>query len=115
MSYRLKLYAFEDASEAERRSAEQRFRQALEATLGGADLVAPVYAMIQKIFAVYGESPLPDALTSDELEVLTQWQAAESSALTAALGPQRDMNDAVFEISLGDGQAASGERQDQHG
>lgn len=100
MSYRVKLYAFEEASEAERRSAERRFCQALEAELGDAALVGPVYLAYQKLVAVYGEQPNPDALTSDELEILTQWQAAETAALTAALGPHRYMGDAEFVIRV---------------
>ncbi len=100
MSYRVKLYAFEEASEAERRSAERRFCQALETELGDASLVVPVYQVYQKLVAVYGEQPNPDALSAEELELITQWQAAESAALTAALGPHRYMGDAEFVIRL---------------
>ena len=92
MSYRIKLYAFEDASEAERRSAERRFCQVLEAELGDPALVAPVYLAYQKLVAIYGEQPSPDAITA--------WQTAESAALTAALGPHRYMGDAEFVIRL---------------
>ena len=45
MSYTLKLHASEDVSRQELQSAEQRFKAALEATLGDASLVAPVYAV----------------------------------------------------------------------
>ena len=99
MSYTLKLYAFEDASPAQLQAAEQRFRQALEASLGDASLVAPVYAAYRRMVAIYGESPAQDVLSPEQLEVFSQWQAAESAALTAALGPHRYMGDAQFEIS----------------
>lgn len=99
MSYTLKLYAFEDASPAQLQAAEQRFRQALEASLGDASLVAPVYAAYRRMVTIYGESPAQEALSPEELEVFSQWQAAESAALTAALGPHRYMGDAQFEIS----------------
>jgi hypothetical protein len=100
MSYTLKLYDFEEASAQDRRAAEQRFRAALEATLGDAALVAPVYSMYLKLLSIYGESPPEDALTGAEREVFDQWQAAESAAVTAAFGPHRYMGDAQFEIGV---------------
>lgn len=100
MSYRVKLYAFEDASDAERRSAERRFCQALEAELGDASLVAPVYRAYLRLVAAYGEQPDLEAFTADERDIFTAWQAAESAALTAALGPHRYMGDAEFVIRL---------------
>lgn len=98
MSYILKLYAFEDASPAQLQAAEQRFRQALEAALGDESLVAPVHAAYRRIVAIYGETPADDVLSPEELQIFSQWQAAESAALTAALGPNRYMGDAQFEI-----------------
>lgn len=99
MSYSLTLYAFEDASDQERRDAEKRFRKALDETLGDASLVAPVYAAYLKLVAIYGDAPAPDVLSPDELEIFNQWQAAESAALTAAFGPNRYMGEAQFEIA----------------
>lgn len=98
MSYRLRLYAYEEASPAELQSAERRFRQALEAELGDAGLVWPVYAAYHRIVQTYGESPAQDVLSDGELAVFTQWQAAELAALTAALGPNRYMGEGQFEI-----------------
>ena len=98
MSYTLRLHAFEDVSPQELQAAEQRFKAALEATLGDAALVAPVYAAYMKIMATYGETPPEEALSPSELEIFSQWQAAESAAITAALGPNRCMGDAQFEI-----------------
>ena len=98
MSYTLRLYAFEDASERERRDAEQRFRKALDTSLGDARLVAPVYTAYRHIIATHGEAPAPDTLTDAEQQVFEQWQAAESAAVTAAFGPHRYMGDAQFEI-----------------
>ena len=80
-------------------AAEQRFKAALEAELGDASLVAPVYAAYMKIVASYGETPPEDALSPGELEIFSQWQAAEAAAVTAALGPNRYMGDAQFEIT----------------
>ena len=79
-------------------AAEQRFRQALDAALGDESLVAPVHAAYRRIVAIYGETPADDVLSPEELEIFSQWQAAESAALTAALGPNRYMGDAQFEI-----------------
>lgn len=98
MSYQLKLYAFEDASPTQLQAAEQRFRQALDESLGDESLVAPVHAAYRRIIATYGESPAEDVLLPGELEIFNQWQAAELAAMTAALGPNRYMGDAQFEI-----------------
>lgn len=100
MSYRIQLDAFEDASESERRDAVQRFCLALEAELGDTALVAPVYLAYQKLVAIYGEQPNLDAISSEEMSIITAWQAAESAALTAALGPHRHMGEAQFVICL---------------
>ena len=98
MSYQLKLYAFEDASPTQLQAAEQRFRQALDESLGDESLVAPVHAAYRRIIATYGENPADDVLSPGELEIFNQWQAAELAAMTAALGPNRYMGDAQFEI-----------------
>ena len=98
MSYQLRLYAFEDASPAQLQAAERRFRQALDESLGDESLVVPVHAAYRRIVATYGENPADDVLSPSELEILTQWRAAESAAMTAALGPNRYMGDAQFEI-----------------
>ena len=98
MSYTVKLYAYEDASPAQLQAAERRFRKALEASLGDESLVAPVHAAYRRIVATYGEMPAEDALSPEQLEIFSQWQAAESAALTAALGPDRYLGDAQFEI-----------------
>ena len=98
MSYTLKLYAFEDASPQQLQAAEQRFRKALDASLGDASLVAPVYAAYCRMVTIHGEHPAQDVLSPEELEIFSQWQAAEAAALTAALGPHRYMGDAQFEI-----------------
>jgi hypothetical protein len=98
MTYSVRLYAFEDVSELEKHQAEQRFCEALNETLGDASLVLPVYAMYLKLQAAYGESPSPESLSTEELALFTQWQAAETAALAAALGPHRYMGDAEFDI-----------------
>jgi hypothetical protein len=99
MSYKLRLFAFEDASPEQLRAAEQRFRKALDETLGDASLVAPVYAAYSRLVSIYGESPAEDAMSPEEELVFKQWQAAELAAMTAALGPDRYMGEAQFEIS----------------
>jgi hypothetical protein len=100
MTYSLVFYDAEGASDAQRREAEQRFRLALESTLGDAVLVAPVYRAYLRIVAEYGDSPAPDALTDAERAIFDQWQAAETAAVAAAFGPNRYMGDAMYEIRL---------------
>ena len=99
MTYSLILYE-PDVSDAQRREAEQRFRRALEETLGDAVLVAPVYRAYQRIVATYGETPDPDSLTDAERAIFDQWQAAETAAVAAAFGPNRYMGDAMYEIRV---------------
>ena len=99
MSYTLRLYAFEDATPEQLRAAEQRFRKALDETLGDAGLVLPVYAAYSQLVSIYGESPADDVMSANEELVFKQWQAAELAAMTAALGPDRYMGEAQFEIS----------------
>lgn len=99
MAYRLTLHTGEEASAADRQAAEQRFRRALEASLGLASLVLPTYQAYLQIVAIYGETPDLDALPGAEREVLEQWQGAEMAAMTAAFGSHRYMDDARFEIS----------------
>ena len=98
MSYSVRLYAYEDVSDEDKRQAERRFCQALNEALGDASLVLPVYTVYRKLVALHGDTPSADALSTEELELFTQWQAAESAALTAALGPHRYMGDAEFDI-----------------
>ncbi|MET0310611.1 MAG: hypothetical protein ABW051_01035, partial [Burkholderiaceae bacterium] len=80
MSYRVRIFEA-DVSEEERAGAEQRFRQALEETLGDASLVLPVYRAWQRIAGAYGEQPDPEVLTDAEREIAAQWQAAETAAV----------------------------------
>jgi hypothetical protein len=97
-AYALRVYAGEDASPGQVRAAEQRFRAALDAALGDENLVLPVHAAYRKLVAIYGESPAEDVMSDVEKLVFEQWQAAESAALTAALGPDRYVGEAEFEI-----------------
>lgn len=99
MTYSLILYE-PDVSDTQRRAAEQRFRDALEETLGDASLVAPVYAAYLRIVGAYGDSPDADSLTDAERAIFEQWQAAETAAVAAAFGPNRYMGDAMYEIKV---------------
>ena len=99
MTYSLILYEA-DVTDGERRAAEQRFRRALEETLGDASLVAPVYTAYLRIVGTYGDAPEPDSLTDAERAIFDQWQAAETAAVAAAFGPNRYMGDAMYEIRV---------------
>lgn len=101
MTYTLTLFDADGVSDAQRREAEQRFRDALEDSLGDASLVLPVYAAYLRIVATYGEVPAPDALTDAERAIFEQWQAAETAAVAATFGPHRYMGDAMYEIGAG--------------
>lgn len=97
MTYRLKLYEA-DAPAHELRAAERRFREALEASIGGPELVLPVYAAYQRIVASHGEEPAADDLSDAQRTVFEQWRAAATAAVAAAFGPNRYMGDAHYEI-----------------
>lgn len=98
--YRVRLQVFDEASEVERRRAEQRFRSALELSLGDASLVVPVYLQVQRLLADHGKAPDPEHLDDAQRDLLQAWQEAETAALNAALGSHRYMDDAQFEIVL---------------
>jgi hypothetical protein len=100
MTYRLALNTYEEVSPTQRASAEQRYRKALEATLGDATLVAPVYCAYRRLVNTYGDAPDPDLLTEHERLVVQSWQAAETAATVAAFGENRYMGEARFEIEL---------------
>jgi hypothetical protein len=99
MTYRLKLHEA-DASPQELRDAEQRFRQALDESLGDASLVAPMYTAYQRIVGLHGEEFDEEVLSEAERLVFNQWRTAELAAVTAAFGPNRYMGDAMYEIRL---------------
>lgn len=98
MTYSIKLYQADDVTQAQRREAEQRFRRALEETLGDAVLVVPVYRAYQRIVGAHGETPDLESLTDAERAIFEQWQAAETAAVAAAFGSHRYMGDAMYEI-----------------
>lgn len=99
MSYTVTLYEA-DVSDAQRREAEQRFRAALEETLGDPELVGPVYSAYLRIVGTYGDNPDLDSLTDAERAIFEQWRAAETAAVAAAFGPNRYMGDADYEIRV---------------
>ena len=99
MSYSVTLYEA-DVPDAQRREAEQRFRAALEETLGDAELVGPVYSAYLRIVGTYGDDPDLDNLTEAERAIFEQWRAAETAAVAAAFGPNRYMGDADYEIRV---------------
>lgn len=99
MSYTLKLYAFEEANPEQLQAAELRFKSTLDGMLGDPGLVLPVYQAYRRIVGIYGDAPPPETLTDAEQQIFDQWQAAETAALTAALGPDRYMGEAQFEIN----------------
>lgn len=99
MSYTLKIFSADDVSETERQQATQRFRAALDESLGDASLVLPIYSMWRKLHQAYGDSPRPWPISEPEQMLVDQWEAAELAATQAAFGVNRYMGDADFELS----------------
>ncbi len=102
MNYSVRIFHSEDVSPAEREAAAQRFRAALEASLGDASLVAPVYRAWLRLLQAHGEDARPWDLSPAEQLLADQWEAAELAATQAAFGAERYMGDAYFELSIGE-------------
>jgi hypothetical protein len=98
VAYLLKIFSAEDVTNTDRELAAQRFRAALEAALGDAALVLPCYHAYQKLFLRYCDHPRPWPVSSAELLLVEQWEAAELAATQAAFGVNRYLGDADFEI-----------------
>lgn len=99
MTYALKLYVPDDTSSAQREAAHRLFRDALEASLGGAELVWPMHHMHRSIVQQYGEAPDEDDLSTEQRLVFDAWQQAEAAALEAVFGPYRNLDEGGYEIS----------------
>ncbi|MDM7949755.1 hypothetical protein [Hydrogenophaga sp.] len=100
MTYSLKLFVPDGSTPAQREAAERLFRQSLDASLGDAALVAPVYTAYLAILGQHGETPDPEALTVEERTVLEHWQQAEGAAMAAVFGPHRHLDEGGYEIRL---------------
>lgn len=99
MSYTVKIFVSEDIIETDRDQAVQRFRAALEASLGSEDLVMPAYQAYTKLLQIHGDHPRPWPVSPAEQEIATQWEAAELMATQAAFGVNRYLGDADFELT----------------
>jgi hypothetical protein len=100
MHYTVKIFHSEDVSDAERADAVQRFRSALEAALGDASLVAPVYRAYLRLLQINGDHARPWDLDPAEQLLAEQWEAAELAATQAAFGAERYLGDAHFELII---------------
>ena len=98
MTYLLKIFSAEDVTAVERELAMQRFRTVLDDALGDASLVLPSYLAYRRLFLQYADHPRPWPVTSSELLLAEQWEAAELAATQAAFGVNRYLGDADFEI-----------------
>jgi hypothetical protein len=102
MHYKLRIFHTEDVSDAEREQAAQRFRAALEAALGDASLVVPVYRAYLRLLQAHGDHARPWDLSPAEQLLADQWEEAELAATRAAFGAERYMGDAHFELEIPD-------------
>ena len=102
--YTVKMVDATGLSAAERSAAELRFRMALEAGVGGRDLVVPTLQacmLARSLTSQLAPEELADADHTAEREVIALWENAEDRAIMTALKPlNRDTGDARFEISL---------------
>lgn len=98
MPYLLKIFTADEVTDAQRDLAVKRFRAALEHALGDESLVLPCYQAYLKLFQQYSGHPRPWPISSAELILAEQWEAAELAATQAAFGVHRYLGDADFEI-----------------
>ena len=103
MSYTVRIFAAEDIDDVQREQAVQRFKVALETSLGDAALVAPVYRIWLKLHQSYGDHPRPWPISDAEQLLADQWEGAELAATQAAFGVNRYMGDAHFELDVSAG------------
>jgi hypothetical protein len=100
MTICITMVGAEEATTKQRDAGVQRFTSALEEALGGAEMVAAVYAAYVQLRAAYGETPDLPRLTDAERTIFEQWQGAETAAVVAALGPHRYLEEPQFDIQL---------------
>ena len=98
MPYTVRIFCSDDVSDADRAHAAQRIRSALDACLGDADLVLPVYRAYQQLLHSHGEKARPWDLDPAEQLLAEQWEAAELAATQTAFGVERYMGEAQFEL-----------------
>ena len=100
--YTLRMVDATGISAAERSAAELRFRMALEAGVGGRELVVPTLQACMLARSLTGQLTPEELAHADhdaEREVIALWENAEDQAIMAALKPlSRDTGDARFEI-----------------
>ena len=99
MSYLLKIFTSDDVTETERAQAEKRFRAALDASLGDASLVLPVYRAYLRLLQTHGDHARPWPVSDQEQLLADQWEAAELAATQATFGKDRYLGEAQFELS----------------
>ena len=98
MTYQLKIFTPDDVTPAQRDSAVQRFRAALDGALGSDAIVWPVYRAYTRLLLAHGEAERPWPITSEEQLLVDQWEAAELAAKEAAFGVNRYLGDADYEL-----------------
>ncbi len=100
MHYTLKIFTDDEITEQEREQATQRFRAALDASLGDASLVIPVFRAYSVLLLAQADHPRPWPITPAEQLLADQWEAAELAATQAAFGVNRYLGDAQFELGV---------------
>ena len=102
--YTVRMVGAPSLSADECSAAELRFRMALEAGVGGRELVAPTLQACMLARSLIGHLTPEEQADADhaaEREVIALWESAEDKAIMTALRPlNRDMGDARFEIKL---------------
>ena len=98
MTFTVKIFSADDVPEAQRELAEERFRAALEQTLGDSNLVWPCYLAYRQLSQQYSDHSRPWPVTASEQLLIDQWEAAELAATQAAFGMHRYLGDADFDI-----------------
>ena len=98
MLYQLRIFTADDVSDAERAAATLRFRSVLDAALGDAALVLPIYVVYARLLLAHADAERPWPVSTDEQLLIDQWEQAELAATQATFGVNRYLGDADFEL-----------------
>lgn len=100
-TYTATLFDARGLTDADKRAAEETFCKYLEATLGGADQVAPACAAYDAAFKTHGTIPLPAEATDAERAAVARWEDAEQAATSRAFEGWHNMDSgAHFEVAV---------------
>lgn len=100
-TYTVTLVDCRGCNDSDRREAEQKFCEGVEAVLGSEAQVAAAYAAYDAAFSVHEVLPLPVEATDVQRAAVSRWEVAEAEGWRRAFaGWHRAPEAAHFDISV---------------